>query len=106
MPVERLNQNERAFRAWRLLTAAAANRSKVTHAELADALQIHPRPSERTESRRQLSERLRSLSRSMYRVPGVVAGYSTRSASLPARGLWPCSRASDQLPNRSGSAPK
>lgn len=45
MPVERVNQNERAFRAWRLLTAAAANRSKVTYAELADALQIHPRPS-------------------------------------------------------------
>jgi len=44
MPGERVNQYERAFRAWSLLTAAAANRSKITYAELADHLDIHPRP--------------------------------------------------------------
>ncbi len=44
MAEERVNQCERAFRAWPFLTAAAASRSTVTYAELADYLHIHPRP--------------------------------------------------------------
>lgn len=44
MPEERVNQYERAFRAWPLLTATAANRSTITYAELAEYLYIHPRP--------------------------------------------------------------
>jgi hypothetical protein len=39
-----VNQYERAFRAWPLLTARASQRSKVTYAELAEHLGIHPRP--------------------------------------------------------------
>jgi len=44
MPEERANQYERAFRAWPLLTTTAAKRSTITYAELANYLQIHPRP--------------------------------------------------------------
>jgi putative restriction endonuclease len=44
MPEARVNQYERAFRAWPLLTATAVNRSTITYAELADYLHIHPRP--------------------------------------------------------------
>lgn len=39
-----INQYERAFRAWPLLTTRASQRSKVTYAELAGHLGIHPRP--------------------------------------------------------------
>jgi putative restriction endonuclease len=44
MPAARVDQYERAFRAWPLLTATAANRSTITYVELSDALHIHPRP--------------------------------------------------------------
>ena len=44
MPEGRVNQYERAFRAWPLLTTTAANHSTVTYAGLADHLHIHPRP--------------------------------------------------------------
>jgi putative restriction endonuclease len=44
MPYGPVNQYERAFRAWPILTAAAAKRSTITYAELADYLRIHPRP--------------------------------------------------------------
>jgi putative restriction endonuclease len=44
MPGEHVNQYERAFRAWPLLTATAERRSTITYAELADHLDIHPRP--------------------------------------------------------------
>jgi putative restriction endonuclease len=39
-----VNQYERAYRAWPLLTARAFERSKVTYSELADYLGIHVRP--------------------------------------------------------------
>jgi putative restriction endonuclease len=44
MPQARVNQYERAFRAWPLLTATAAKRSTITYAALSDALRMHPRP--------------------------------------------------------------
>jgi putative restriction endonuclease len=44
MPNGPVNQYERAFRAWPILTATAAKRSTITYAELADYLDIHPRP--------------------------------------------------------------
>lgn len=44
MPGERPNHYERAYRAWPLLAKTAASRSKITYAELADSLKIHPRP--------------------------------------------------------------
>jgi putative restriction endonuclease len=44
MPDGPVNQYQRAFRAWPILTATAANRSTITYAELADHLDIHPRP--------------------------------------------------------------
>ena len=39
-----VNQYERAFRAWPVLMAAAASRSRISYVELADHLGIHPRP--------------------------------------------------------------
>jgi len=39
-----VNQYERAFRAWPLLTVRASQGSKVSYAELAEHLGIHPRP--------------------------------------------------------------
>ena len=44
MPQARVNQYERAFRAWPLLTATAAKRSTITYAGLSAQLHIHPRP--------------------------------------------------------------
>lgn len=44
MPATRVNQYERAFRAWPLLTATAVKRSTITYVELAENLQMHPRP--------------------------------------------------------------
>jgi hypothetical protein len=44
MPQGRVNQYERAFRAWPLLTATAAKRSTITYADLSAQLHIHPRP--------------------------------------------------------------
>jgi putative restriction endonuclease len=44
MPAARVNQYERAFRAWPLLTATAAKRSLITYVELGEDLHIHPRP--------------------------------------------------------------
>jgi len=44
MPEGCVNQYERAFRAWPLLTTAATNHSTITYADLADHLHIHPRP--------------------------------------------------------------
>ena len=41
MPAERVNQYERAFRAWPLLTATAAKRSTISYVELAEYLHIH-----------------------------------------------------------------
>jgi putative restriction endonuclease len=44
MPNGPVNQYERAFRAWPILTTTAGKRSTITYAELADYLDIHPRP--------------------------------------------------------------
>ena len=44
MPADRVNQYERASHAWPVLTTAAANRTTITYTELANELQIHPRP--------------------------------------------------------------
>jgi hypothetical protein len=43
MPAARVNQYERAFRAWPLLTATAAKRSTISYVKLAEYLHIHPR---------------------------------------------------------------
>ncbi len=43
MPAAHVNQFERAFRAWPLLTATAKG-SAITYSELADYLHVHPRP--------------------------------------------------------------
>jgi|HubBroStandDraft_6_1064221.scaffolds.fasta_scaffold62630_5 O6-methylguanine-DNA--protein-cysteine methyltransferase len=42
MPVDHVNQHERAFRAWPLLTATARLGTTITYKELAERLGIHP----------------------------------------------------------------
>ena len=44
MPGDPVNQYERSFRAWPILTARAALKSTITYGELAAVLHIHPRP--------------------------------------------------------------
>lgn len=44
MPDQSVNQYERAYRAWPILTARAAARQTITYGELAKHLGIHPRP--------------------------------------------------------------
>jgi putative restriction endonuclease len=43
-PSQKVNQYERAFRTWPILTARAAERKTITYGELAKHLGIHPRP--------------------------------------------------------------